>query len=216
MTLRALLAAAASQGSPRGTVAVTVDGVAVASVTLDERSGDVTHEVDLQRYARPGAHRVGLAFSGRGQPMYQIVTRSYRPRAAVAPPAPGALRLAVSYDRTAVRRHERLTARVKLEATGARSIAMPVAEIGVPPGFEVDEEALERLVRSRRVDKYGRGAGTVVLYLSALRPGAPVELALPLRARMPARVQAPPSVVYEYYQPESRAEVAPVVLTVRG
>jgi len=216
MTLRALLAAADSQRAVRGTVAVTIDGVAAGTVTLDERSADVTHEIDLKRFARPGTHRVSLAFRGTGEPMYQVAARAFRPRAAVAAAAPGALRLTVEYDRTTVAPNDQVTARVRLQAAGGATIAMPVAEIGVPPGFVIDDDAIERLVRDRRIDKYGRGPGTLILYLAELRPGAPLVVDIPMRARMPVRVKTPASVAYEYYQPESRSEVHPQLLTVRG
>jgi hypothetical protein len=216
MTLRALIAAADAQQTGRGVVGVTVDGVDVGSVALDERSGDVTHELDLRRFARPGKHRVSLAFRGSGEPMYQVVARVFRPRTAVAAPAPGALRLAVEYDRATLAPTEQVTARVRMQAAGGATIAMPVAEIGLPPGFAVDDDALEKLVKARRIDKYGRGAGSLILYLAELRPGRPLEIEIPMRAKMPARVLTPPSVAYEYYQPESRAEVRPQVLTVSG
>jgi phosphoenolpyruvate synthase/pyruvate phosphate dikinase len=93
---------------------------------------------------------------------------------------------------------------------------MPVAEIGVPPGFVVDDDALERLVRGRHIAKYGRGPGTLIVYLAELRPGSPLAFEIPMRAKMPARVQTPTSVAYEYYQPESRSQVRPALLTVSG
>jgi hypothetical protein len=125
------------------------------------------------------------------------------------------LRLEVDYDRTSVAAGELVKARVRLEAPGA-AIAMPVAEIGVPPGFAVDDDALEALVRSGRIAKYGRGPGALIVYLADLRPRAPLTLEIPMRAKMPARVKTPTSVAYEYYQPESRSQVGPAVLTVSG
>jgi hypothetical protein len=215
LTLRALIAAADAQQTGRGVVAVTVDGVAAGTVALDERTGDLTQEVDLRRFARPGAHRVSLAFRGTGEPMYQVVARVFRPRAAVPEPAAGALRLEVDYDRTSVAPGEQVKAHVRLAAAGA-PVAMPVAEIGVPPGFAVDDDALEALVRSQRIAKYGRGPGTIIVYLAELRPHAPLTLEIPMRAKMPARVKTPTSVAYEYYQPESRSQVRPALLTVSG
>jgi len=37
-----------------------------------------------------------------------------------------------------------------------------------------------------------------------------------LRAKYPLRVQTPPSAVYEYYQPQNRAESKPEVLEALG
>ncbi|HEY3358065.1 MAG TPA: alpha-2-macroglobulin family protein, partial [Polyangia bacterium] len=216
LTLRALLAGLG--GRARGDVTVDVDGARAGALVLGGADGDATRELDLTPFARPGAHRIDLKFRGQGEPLVHVVARAFRPRAAVAAggAAPGDLRLSVEYDRTAVATAEAVTARVRLTTASRTPINMPVVEIGVPPGFGLDEDALEPLVRRGLIDKYERGPGKLVLYVSRLAAGAPLAFDVPLRPRMPLRVQAPASTVYEYYRPESRAEVVPVVLTVRG
>jgi uncharacterized protein YfaS (alpha-2-macroglobulin family) len=52
-------------------------------------------------------------------------------------------------------------------------------------------------------------ADRVVLYLRNTVPRKKLDFGYELRALHPLRVQIPPCCVYEYYQPENRAETLP-------
>ena len=54
-----------------------------------------------------------------------------------------------------------------------------------------------------------------LLYLTKLGGGKRLSFSVRLRARFPARVQLRPSVVYEYYKPENRAQSQPRPIRVR-
>ena len=56
----------------------------------------------------------------------------------------------------------------------------------------------------------------VILYLRELSNVTPFQFSFSLRAKYPLRVQTPPSVVYEYYQPQNRAQAKSVVLQAFG
>jgi len=79
------------------------------------------------------------------------------------------------------------------------------AEIGLPPGAQVDPNSLTRPddVQPDRV----------VFYISAQPGGSRFEFRF--RVRYPIEALTAPSILYDYYNPESCATVAPVRLTVR-
>jgi uncharacterized protein YfaS (alpha-2-macroglobulin family) len=56
-----------------------------------------------------------------------------------------------------------------------------------------------------RIAKFEVTGNQVILYLRELSNAAPFLFNYSLRAKYPLRVQAPPSTVYEYYQPQNRA-----------
>jgi hypothetical protein len=91
---------------------------------------------------------------------------------------------------------------------------MPLVEIAIPPAFEVETGELDALVQQAGgpVQRYTVERGKVTLYLVSLAEDKPLTLELRLRARSPARVVAPSSAAYLYYQPEVRAETPAVLL----
>jgi len=56
----------------------------------------------------------------------------------------------------------------------------------------------------------------VILYLRELSNVTPFQFNYSLRAKYPLRVQTPQSAVYEYYQPQNRAQAKAVVLQALG
>jgi hypothetical protein len=214
LTLRALRAAMGTGASAQGELAVKVDGTAAGTVKLDQLSSDVMHEIDLSRFARPGSRRVELKLNGRGAPMYQVVARGYRPHRAAAPAAAG-LGLAVEYSNPQPRRGDTVVATVKLEAPPGRSIHMPVIELGLAPGFEIDEEALARQVQSGKLARFEHHADRLVLYLLVLESSSPFKIGIDMKATMAMRAQVPASVAYAYYDPDTRAETPPVSVVVQ-
>ena len=91
---------------------------------------------------------------------------------------------------------------------------MPLVELGIPPGFDVDSGGFETLLAQGKIAKYEINGSRVSLYLMELPPGQLMPFSSGLRARYPLRVKTPPSAVYEYYQPKNRAESTPVELEI--
>jgi len=89
---------------------------------------------------------------------------------------------------------------------------MVLVDLGIPPGFEVDTTAFEELRDQGRVAKFELTGNQVILYLRELSSTSPSQFTYSLRAKYPLRVQTPPSRVYEYYEPENRAQSEPVLL----
>ena len=112
-----------------------------------------------------------------------------------------ALRLQVKFDRTQPALGEAITAHVEAERVGFRGYGMMLAEIGLPPGAEVDRSSLES------VDSYEVQPDRVVFYVWPSAGGAKFDFRFRLRYRCDALTGS--SLLYDYYNPENRAVVAP-------
>ncbi|HEY6252655.1 MAG TPA: hypothetical protein VI685_22080, partial [Candidatus Angelobacter sp.] len=112
-----------------------------------------------------------------------------------------ALRLQVGFDRSQPALGDTVTAHVEAERIGFRGYGMMLAEVGLPPGAEVDRESLESAA------SYEVQPDRVVFYLWPSAGGTKFDFRFRVRYRSDALTA--PSLLYDYYNPESRAIVAP-------
>ena len=197
----------------KGTLSVVVDGEAVASVAIDGND-DAMQVIKLGKAVAPGKHDVQLRYEGSGQVSYQIVGRYWEPRK--APAAAGEIAVSTTLDETDVKVGGDLLAEVQVASHAKEAIDMPIVTAGLPPGFEPDQDALDKLVRSRQVEKVQRTPREVIFYLRRLDPGQSIRLPVRMTAKFPVRAQVPAPTAYEYYRPERRAAGDPIVVTVKG
>src|ERR1700688_4673487 len=109
------------------------------------------------------------------------------------------LRLKVNFERRQARVGEALTCRVEAERIGFRGYGMMIAEIGLPPGAEVDRESLEK-AKENGVDGYEVQPDRVVLYLWPSAGG--IKFQFSFRPRFGMNAMSAPSILYDYYHPE--------------
>jgi hypothetical protein len=119
------------------------------------------------------------------------------------------LRLEANCDKTALRVMEPVTCRVKAERVGYRGYGMLLAEIGLPPGADVDRASLDTAVRSSNwtINQYDVLPDRIVVYLWPRGGGS--EFEFKFKPRMAMNAQSAASVLYDYYNPEARVTVAP-------
>jgi hypothetical protein len=101
---------------------------------------------------------------------------------------------------------------VEAEQIGFRGYGMMIAEIGLPPGAEVDRESLER-TKDAGVDGYEVQPDRVVFYLWPSAGGSKFDFSF--RPRFGINASTAPSLLYDYYNPEANAAVLPVRFTVQ-
>jgi hypothetical protein len=91
---------------------------------------------------------------------------------------------------------------------------MMIAEIGLPPGAEVDRSSLEPLLEdsSLGVERYDVLPDRLLLYLWPKAGGE--SFTFSLRARIPMLAKSAASRLYDYYNPEAMAEVVPSAFTI--
>ena len=120
-----------------------------------------------------------------------------------------ALRLRVSFDKTEARIGDEITCRVEAERIGFSGYGMMLGGIGLPPGAEVDRASLERAMKEAGwgLDQYDVLPDRLVVYLWPRAGGTRFEFKF--RPRFGVAALSAPSLLYDYYNPEARAVVAP-------
>lgn len=121
----------------------------------------------------------------------------------------------MKFERTEGRINDEIVCHVETERVDPRGSGMLLAEIGLPPGADVDRSSLQEAVTRSNwtISAYDVLPDRVVVYLW-LR-GEAVKFKFKFRPRFGLNAKTAPSSVYDYYNPESRAVVAPVTFKVR-
>jgi hypothetical protein len=223
--LEALIAAIpmASEGTSASEATVLVNGRAARTLHLpspQDALGPINVELAVE--LTKGANKIEIVRSGSAAAMNASVIASYYlPWAESEATAQEhfkagekrALRLIVGYDHTDAHVGERVHCSVHAERVGFRGYGMMLAEVGLPPGAEVDRASLEEAEMSPGVSGYEIQPERVVFYLWPVAGGTSFGFDFQMRYRIEA--MSAPSLVYDYYNPEANATVAPVLFSVR-
>jgi len=105
---------------------------------------------------------------------------------------------------------------VHAERVGFRGYGMMLAEVGLPPGADVDRPSLDSAVSASGWDlqSYEVQPDRVVFYLWPRAGGT--TFSFTFKPRFGITVQSSESVLYDYYNPEARASVPPARFKVEG
>ena len=197
-------------------LAVSVDGGKPEQVEIPSDEG-TPYMLDLttllpQLGIKAGVHRVRLRSDNSGTMSAALIARTSVPwveRDARGISEEGGLRLRVSYDRLEVKKGEAIKCAVHAERVGSAGYGMMLAEIGLPPGVDVDIATL----RKAPVMKFDVTPDRVVLYLWPQAGGTDFSFGFTPRLRIRAATQ--PSLLYDYYNPDARVPVPPARFSVR-
>lgn len=220
--------AAAQAGNPVTTgskAVIFVDGNQAMSIDLPAAgilAGPT--EVDLSNFVATGEHKIEIRRpEGASPASAQFVADYYvpwtRPTETTAlhqeEKVSDALRLAVRFDKSSAQIGETIHCNVESERIGFRGYGMMLAEIGLPPGAEVDRASLERAMEGSgwEINQYDVLPDRLIVYLWPRAGGTKFSFALKLRYGIVAL--SAPSVLYDYYNPEARALVGPIRFTVQ-
>jgi len=104
---------------------------------------------------------------------------------------------------------------VHAERVGFHGYGMMLAEVGLPPGAEVDRESLDKVINdgSLGVDQYDLLPDRVVFYVWPKAGGAKFSFQFEPRFGMTAKSGS--ATLYDYYNPEARTEVAPSLFRIQ-
>ncbi len=84
---------------------------------------------------------------------------------------------------------------------------MILAEIGIPPGADVDRNSLEKAKADGKFSSYDILPDKIVVYLWS--SSVPTDFIFKFRLRYGINAQNSPSIVYDYYNAEAQTTVAP-------
>lgn len=94
--------------------------------------------------------------------------------------------------------------------------------LGIPPGFELLSDDLQKMVektagaKSGRLEKFSVTAIQAILYFDSIAPRDSFDVRYRLRAKYPIHAQGFASRVYEHYDPNISATAKPVQFQVSG
>jgi len=222
--LRAIAEALPDQpvGTPGGTVRVVINGEAGPELRLPsagEMSGPLS--VDISPWLSPGTNQVELLRDAGGPLLQaQVIETHYirwadseaTQQTSVKAGETRALRLNVTFDKTSVKPGESVVCNVDAQRIGFMGYGMMLAEIGLPPGADVDRKMLQQALERWEIDQFDVLPDRIILYLWPGAGGSKVSFSFKPRFAMEA--SAAPSVLYDYYNPEARAVVVPAKFSV--
>ena len=123
------------------------------------------------------------------------------------------IKLDYNCDQTQVKVMDDVTCAVKAERVGFRGYGMLLAEIGIPPGADVSRESLQNALESDwSFSKYDILPDRIVVYMWAKAGGTSFKFKF--KPRYGINAQTPASTVYDYYNEEAKATVAPMKFVV--
>ncbi len=125
-----------------------------------------------------------------------------------------ALRLDYKCDQQFAKPTEEITCNVEAERIGFKGYRMLLAEIGLPPGAEVNRASLEKAKDENwNFSRYDVLPDRIVVYLWVQAGGT--KFSFNFKPRYGINAQTAPSTVYDYYNPEAQATVAPLKFIVK-
>jgi hypothetical protein len=224
MTLLAADDATARMNESAVPVWVIVNGAPAISLKLPpggQTAGLI--RADISRFLRSGTNRIELErASGSAFASIQLVADYYVPWPESMAQTNGLnigaaslLRLAATFDKKTAKINEEISCHVKAERVGFSGYGMLLAEIGLPPGADVDRASLESAMKNSGwvFSQYDILPDRVVVYLWPQAGG--IDFDFKFRPRFALTAKAAPAVVYDYYNPDARVVVAPETFVVR-
>lgn len=204
-----------------GAASVLVNGRLAGTIPLppaQQLTGPLT--LDISKFLSAGSNQVEIARTGstRARVSAQVVSNYYLPwTKALADKTrqASALKLAINFDKTETVVMNEVTCKVKAERVGFGGYGMLLAEIGLPPGADVDRASLERAMKESgwSFTRYDLLPDRLVVYLWPRAGGTDFEFKF--RPRFGLKALTAPSVLYDYYNPEAHTSLAPVRFLVR-
>lgn len=222
-TLIHQLGPASTADSSRSPMLIFVDGKSGPQFSASADIRQLTPQrADLTQFLSPGKHTIEI----RGGPSthasayvnatyYLPWTDSAVTTSSVRSGKVESLRYAVQFDRPKASPGDSIRCTVHAERVGFRGYGMMLAEVGLPPGADVDRASLDSAVADSGWDlqSYEVQPDRVVFYLWP--HGGGTTFSFSLKARFPMTAQSSESILYDYYNPEARASVPPARFTVK-
>jgi hypothetical protein len=206
---------------------IIVNGQRAALIALpaeDQLNNPIS--IDVSGFLTTGRNLIEIRReAGQPQASVQAVATYYVPwttaalaqgnAATTAQHGADALRLSVTFDKTEAQTSEEVTCRVVAERVGSYGYGMMLAEVGLPPGADVDRASLERAVKDSgwSIGRYDVLPDRVIFYLWPR--AAATRFEFKFRPRFGLAARTAPSLIYDYYNPEARTVVAPTAFIVR-
>jgi hypothetical protein len=204
---------------------ITINGKNIPAVELpspNRLTGPVT--VDVTQFLKAGANQVEIRRGRGGVPAsVQAVATYYLPwpqslatqNANLRPNGSSSLRLVAKFDKTEAKISDEISCHVEAERIGFQGYGMMLAEIGLPPGADVDRASLDLAMTQSEwgINQYDVLPDRVIVYLWPRAGG--IKFNFKFKPRFGLKAQTASAVLYDYYNPEARAVLAPTRFVVK-
>jgi uncharacterized protein YfaS (alpha-2-macroglobulin family) len=210
------------------TIIIKLDDGQAQTLKVTPEDFDVVQAVTFNDFSAAGRdHTVEIVANGEGSVMYQIAGDYVLPWSAVprASEKTEPVVIDVKYDRTRLNLSDTVNVSTTVRLNNPNGhVESALIDLGMPPGFVVQSEDLDRLVAhyrdlpadyaGARLERYELTGRQVIVYVTNLNGAEPLSIGYHLKAKYPLSVQAPASTAYDYYNPDQVGEAQPLVLTV--
>lgn len=198
---------------------IVVNGKKLPSVALpppNRLSGPIT--VELSQFLQAGRNQIEVRRPVESSPASVQAVATYYvpwPESQVSRNGSGDLRLVTKFDKTEAKISDEITCHVEAERIGFRGYGMMLAEIGLPPGADVDRASLDKAIKESNwgINQYDILPDRIIVYLWPRAGGTKFDFKF--KPRFGLKAQTAASLVYDYYNPEARAVVAPTKFVVK-
>jgi hypothetical protein len=170
--------------------------------------------IDVSRWLKPGETNEVSFHAGGGRPTIQAQFAAMWYETWKVPRVSNDLGMQVRYGPTEAAINEPVKCEVTVSRPGFRGYGMAIAEIGLPPGADVDRGILEDVVNAGvGVNSFEVASDHVTFYVWPRASDSKFTFVFRPRYRMQAQTAA--SVLYDYYNPEQRVVLPPAKIQVR-
>jgi len=195
-----------------GQADIFINGERVESFSITPEDYDVFRQFDLLKYTKTGKNNVEIKFQGEGSSVHRVIGKYYLPWKTES--VNKDLSFALSYDRQKIKVDETVNCKATVKNCSNIEGRLVMVDAGVPPGFEVVSDNLQKMVDDQYIMKYELHPGRVVIYILTLKVGETKEITYQLKSKYPLKVLCPKSRAYLYYNPEVSTVVKPVTMAV--
>ncbi len=215
LALRLMIASMGSRlESADAVITVSANGGTETELVVTSDTIDLMRLVDLGEQVVPGDNQIDIDFGGSGRLMYQATASWYEPGEEI-PDEQGPLTIDVAYDRTSLEVNDLLGVTVTIDNVSESNVAMVLASVGLPPGFDLVSTALdERISQGGVLTRYETTPHQILFYINEIASGGQVTIGYELLARWPMDASSGEACVYPYYNPENKSEQQSQVITV--
>jgi A-macroglobulin TED domain/Alpha-2-macroglobulin family/Carboxypeptidase regulatory-like domain/MG2 domain/A-macroglobulin receptor binding domain len=103
---------------------------------------------------------------------------------------------------------------VEARRFGSRSYGMLLAEVGLPPGADVDRASLAKLLSDWTISRYELQPDRIVFYLWSWRPEG-AHFSFTFTPRYAIHAKAAPATLFDFYNPDLKVVLAPQTFAVQ-
>jgi hypothetical protein len=202
-----LLLASREKASSPSPLQVTVNG---SPQTVPANTALGPQMIDISSLAHAGKNTVEISGGSGKLATAQTVADYYVPWTSSLAAAPsGPLKLEVSCDRVRLEVGQKAICSVLAERTGSAGHGMMIAEIGIPPGVDVDREGLQKQISESGWDlsSFEVLPDRVIAYVWPRAGGT--KFFIPFTTRMAIDAVAAPHTLFDYYNPDASVSLAP-------